>query len=110
MLLFSSSIFFILLGNLFIKNPPKQKNYFYGFRTKKSMKNQKNWNKSQVIYGQYTQCFFKYIFYVSLIFLILDIYGIIISQNIIFWSTIIQSILLCILLFFINFLVNKKLN
>ncbi|MFS2236916.1 SdpI family protein [Staphylococcus hominis] len=105
MILFSSSIFYIIRQSIY-KESSKTKNYIYSFRIKKAMKNQKNWNKSQIIYGQYTQCFFKYTFYVSLIFLILDIYGVIISQNIIFWSTIIQSILL----FFINFLVNKKLN
>ncbi|OIS49681.1 hypothetical protein A4A28_07855, partial [Staphylococcus hominis] len=48
MLLFPSSIFMILLGNLIIKNPPKKINRFYGFRTKKSIKTQHNWDKGQI--------------------------------------------------------------
>ncbi|SIH49122.1 Uncharacterised protein [Mycobacteroides abscessus subsp. abscessus] len=48
MLLFPSSIFMILLGNLIIKNPPKKINRFYGFRTKKSIETQHNWDKGQI--------------------------------------------------------------
>ena len=53
MLLFLSSIFMIFLGNLILKNPPEKINYFYGFRTKKSMKTQENWYKAQINCGLY---------------------------------------------------------
>ena len=111
MLLFPSSIFIILLGIIFIKTPPESRNYIYGFRTKKSMKNQKNWDKAQIIYGKYTKQFFSYSLYFSLMPLALDIFALITkNDNTIFWSFIFQGLILCILLFYINFKVNKELN
>ncbi|EJE11701.1 SdpI family protein [Staphylococcus epidermidis] len=111
MLLFPSSIFIILLGIIFIKTPPESRNHIYGFRTKKSMKNQKNWDKAQIIYGKYTKQFFSYSLYFSLMPLALDIFALITkNDNTIFWSFIFQGLILCILLFYINFKVNKELN
>ncbi|MDW5472682.1 SdpI family protein [Staphylococcus equorum] len=75
------------------------------------MKNQKNWDKAQIIYGKYTKQFFSYSLYFSLMPLVLDIFALITkNDNIIFWSFIFQGLILCILLFYINFKVNKKLN
>src|SRR5690554_8057068 len=39
---------FILAGLLMIIFTPKKINYFYGYRTARSMKNQKNWDFSQL--------------------------------------------------------------
>jgi|SRR5699024_5691514 uncharacterized membrane protein len=111
MLLFPSSIFMILLGIIFIKTPPERINHIYGFRTKKAMKNQKNWDKAQIIYGKYTKQFFSYSLYFSVISLVLDIFALITKKdNIILWSFIFQALTLCVLLFYIDFKVNKKLN
>jgi len=38
----------IILGILTLKFPPKKINYFYGYRTPLSMKNQKNWDFAQI--------------------------------------------------------------
>ena len=111
MLLFPSSIFMILLGVLFIKTPPKNINHIYGFRTKNSMKNQKNWDKAQIISGKYTKQFFSYSLYFSVIPLALDIFALITkNDDIILWSIIFQGLILCILLFYIIPKVNKELN
>ncbi|ARB39714.1 SdpI family protein [Mammaliicoccus sciuri] len=111
MLLLPSSIFMILLGELMIKNPPENINHFYGFRTKKSMKTQKNWNKAQIICGKYTKQIFRYSLYISLILIVLDIYSLITKkENIILYSTIIQSVTLCIFLLYMIIKTNKKLD
>lgn len=47
MLLFLSGIIFITVGYLFHKFPEKEINGGMGFRTKLSMKNQKNWDFAQ---------------------------------------------------------------
>jgi uncharacterized membrane protein len=39
---------FLVLGFILFKFPPKKINYFYGYRTPASMRNQKNWDFSQV--------------------------------------------------------------
>ena len=111
MLLFLSSIFMIFLGNLILKNPPEKINYFYGFRTKKSMKTQENWYKAQINCGLYLKHFFKYSLCFSVIFIILDAFSLITNkENIIQWSVIIQSIILCVLLLYIIPKTNKKLD
>lgn len=38
---------FVALGLLMVKFPPKKINYFYGYRTSSSMRNQRNWDFSQ---------------------------------------------------------------
>lgn len=52
-------------------NPPTKINSFYGFRTKKSMKNEKSWHLAQKLLGDFSKkksypsifdgyCFFQY--------------------------------------------------
>lgn len=111
MVLFPSSIFMLLLGIIFSQSPPKDINYLYGFRTKKSMKNQKNWEKAQTNFGKYTKNVFGYSTCFSLITIFFDIISIIIkSDNLLICSTVIQFSILCLLLFYIYYKVNKKLT
>ena len=37
----------VLFGYIFLKYPPKRINWFYGYRTSSSMKNQERWNFAQ---------------------------------------------------------------
>ncbi len=37
----------LIAGLLFKKNPPKEINWWYGYRTKRSMKNQEQWDFAQ---------------------------------------------------------------
>lgn len=42
----------IVLGKVFIKNPPKTINGIYGYRTSRSKKNQDTWNYAHLYCGQ----------------------------------------------------------
>lgn len=46
-------IVMIIFGNMFLKNPPKEPNWAFGFRTKFSMKSQETWDFSQNLNGKY---------------------------------------------------------
>lgn len=37
-------IFMLIISFIYFKYPPKKINYFYGYRTKRSMKNNENWS------------------------------------------------------------------
>lgn len=75
------------------------------------MKTQKNWEKAQLTYGIYTKRLVCYTCCVSILFLGLDIFAILVdNKDILFWTIIIQGTMLCILLFLINLLVNKKID
>ena len=44
---FLCGIIFCIIAVIFLKNPPKEINYLYGYRTQSSMKNQEVWDFSQ---------------------------------------------------------------
>lgn len=46
-------IIMIIFGNMFLKNPPKEPNWAFGFRTKFSVKSQETWDFSQNLIGKY---------------------------------------------------------
>lgn len=46
-------IVMIIFGNMFLKNPPKEPNWAFGFRTKFSMKSQETWDFAQNLNGKY---------------------------------------------------------
>ncbi|WP_238989591.1 SdpI family protein [Staphylococcus ursi] len=48
MILLPSSLFLFLLAIVFQHIVSQKINYFFGFRTRKTMKNQKNWEIAQV--------------------------------------------------------------
>ncbi|WP_149806670.1 SdpI family protein, partial [Salmonella enterica] len=60
MILFPSSLILLLLGNLFVQLPPQKMNNYFGFRTKKSMKNDNNWKKAQIEFGLKSRKIFMY--------------------------------------------------
>ncbi|RRO13974.1 SdpI family protein [Flavobacteriaceae bacterium 14752] len=45
--LISTGIIFVVAGLILLKNPPKEINWLYGYRSKTSMKNQKIWDFAQ---------------------------------------------------------------
>lgn len=111
MLLFPSSIFLFILGRLFRQLPPEKINNYWGFRSKKSMKNQDNWIKAQKDFGIQSEKLFMYTSLFSLTILLVDILLIIYSKdNLLISSLVIQSIILISLLLIIYIDVNKKLN
>jgi uncharacterized membrane protein len=42
-----TGVIFMVAGYLFLKNPPKEINSLYGYRTKRAMKTQERWDFSQ---------------------------------------------------------------
>lgn len=111
MILFQSSVFLYILGVLFHHNPPKKINKFWGFRTKKSMKNTEMWQKAQKEYGEQSQRLFMYSSLFSASLLILDIFSLIFDKEVLFLTSIIlQSIILVLLLIILFYKVNNKLD
>lgn len=45
-------VFMILLGRRFMKNPPKERNGWYGYRTNRSMRSQAAWDFAQRYMGE----------------------------------------------------------
>lgn len=45
-------VLMILIGKLFVKNPPNKINNIYGYRTSRSMKNQDTWNFAHLYCGK----------------------------------------------------------
>lgn len=43
----------VVLGVLFVKKPPKKINYVYGYRTKRSMKNNDTWRFAHICCGKF---------------------------------------------------------
>lgn len=111
MILFQSSLFLFLLGNLFQNFPPQKINPYFGFRIKKSMKNQKNWEISQKEIAIQLKRIFSYTCLFSISLLILDIFLIVLKKDsILTLSLTSQGIILSILLLKAYIKTNKKLN
>lgn len=45
-------VLMIVIGKMFVKNPPKKINGIYGYRTHRSMKNQDTWNFAHLYCGK----------------------------------------------------------
>ncbi|EGQ0358532.1 SdpI family protein [Staphylococcus pseudintermedius] len=111
MILFSSCLFLFLLAIAFQHNPPQEINYFIGFRTKKSMKNQKNWEIAQVAFAHQMKVISGYTALCSILLCILDIVLIVLDNNVLFVASMVtQAIVLIGILLAVYLKVNKKLD
>ncbi|MDU0373649.1 SdpI family protein [Staphylococcus pseudintermedius] len=111
MILFSSCLFLFLLAIAFQHNPPQEINYFIGFRTRKSMKNQKNWEIAQVAFAHQLKVISGYTALCSILLCILDIVLIVLDNDVLFVaSMLIQAIVLIGILLAVYLKVNKKLD
>ena len=110
MLLFPMSLFMIVVGISYSKTYPKERNRWYGFRSKKSMKNDEIWLKAQFLFIQYNKSIFKYSAMFSVVFVICDIALIILKlQDQLMGSILIQTGIILILLGALHWIVNRKL-
>ncbi|WP_169926459.1 SdpI family protein [Staphylococcus rostri] len=97
MTILACSLICFLVGRLFSSAPPQQINYFYGFRTKKSMKNQQNWERAQVLFGEVFEKIFRYALMVSIVWFVIDVALLIVGyENILFVSDIYQVLLIVV--------------
>jgi len=93
--LFSTGVLFMISGIILQKRPPKDINWFYGYRTKNSMKNIDNWRFAQKLSAKYLMiqgvvlCFVSF----SVLVVSLDIvFSVVISLIILFASIIVHVI------------------
>ncbi|EGQ0288227.1 SdpI family protein [Staphylococcus pseudintermedius] len=111
MILFSSCLFLFLLAIAFQHNPPQEINYFIGFRTKKSMKNQKNWEIAQVAFAHQMKVISGYTALCSILLCIVDIVLIVLDNDVLFVASMVtQAIVLIGILLAVYLKVNKKLD
>ncbi|EGQ1298934.1 SdpI family protein [Staphylococcus pseudintermedius] len=111
MILFSSCLFLFLLAIAFQHNPPQEINYFIGFRTRKSMKNQKNWEIAQVAFAHQLKVISGYTALCSILLCILDIMLIVLDNDALFVASMVtQAIVLIGILLAVYLKVNKKLD
>ncbi|EGQ3214423.1 SdpI family protein [Staphylococcus pseudintermedius] len=111
MILFSSCLFLFLLAIAFQHNPPQEINYFIGFRTKKSMKNQKNWEIAQVAFAHQMKVISGYTALCSILLCIVDIVLIVLDNDVLFVASMVtQAIVLIGILLTVYLKVNKKLD
>ncbi|HDT9086507.1 TPA: SdpI family protein [Staphylococcus pseudintermedius] len=111
MILFSSCLFLFLLAIAFQHNPPQEINYFIGFRTRKSMKNQKNWEIAQVAFAHQLKVISGYTALCSILLCIVDIVLIVLDNGVLFVASMVtQAIVLIGILLTVYLKVNKKLD
>ncbi|EGQ4087102.1 SdpI family protein [Staphylococcus pseudintermedius] len=111
MILFSSCLFLFLLAIAFQHNPPQEINYFIGFRTRKSMKNQKNWEIAQVAFAHQLKVISGYTALCSILLCIVDIVLILLDNDVLFVASMVtQAIVLIGILLAVYLKVNKKLD
>ncbi|WP_214540164.1 SdpI family protein [Staphylococcus pseudintermedius] len=111
MILFSSCLFLFLLAIAYQHNPPQEINYFIGFRTRKSMKNQKNWEIAQVAFAHQLKVISGYTALCSILLCIVDIVLIVLDNDVLFVASMVtQAIVLIGILLAVYLKVNKKLD
>ncbi|MDF0313343.1 SdpI family protein [Staphylococcus pseudintermedius] len=111
MILFSICLFLFLLAIAFQHNPPQEINYFIGFRTRKSMKNQKNWEIAQVAFAHQLKVISGYTALCSILLCIVDIVLIVLDNDVLFVASMVtQAIVLIGILLAVYLKVNKKLD
>ncbi|MTV19255.1 hypothetical protein FMF07_00665 [Staphylococcus delphini] len=109
MILFSSGLFLFLLAIAFEHHRPQEINYFIGFRTRKSMKNQNNWEVTQDTFARLLKVIAGYTVLCSILLCIVDIVLIVLDSDVILViSMIIQAIVLIGILLAVYLKVNKK--
>lgn len=97
---------FILAGTMLYLFPPKSANWFYGYRTTRSMKNQTNWDYAQKMGA-------KLMIQFSLInFVVLSIIGFVMEKYLSLFELVIpiQSVTLILLCFLMLWVGEKRLK
>ncbi|PTE71907.1 SdpI family protein [Staphylococcus devriesei] len=75
MFLLPFSVVIGILGFAFKTSPPPERNWWYGFRTRKSLASKENWVKAQVLFWQYSLKFLRIIIVVGIVGLVVEIIG-----------------------------------
>lgn len=111
MILLILSFILMFVSNVMKNNPPKEINSYYGFRTKKSMKNEESWQLAQKLSGDFSRKNVIPVFLLGILFLSIEIYvsAILKNENFFVGALIVESLLLIGVLCSIIYRVNKQL-
>ncbi|MCI2774219.1 SdpI family protein [Staphylococcus petrasii] len=110
MLLLPLGIMMGIFGYIFKHYPPKERNFLYGYRTKKAFKNDKNWIIPQTLFSKYTLKYLPIVIVSGILALILEIITGISNRNNLFYTLLIIEVIITIwYLFIIYFKVEKSL-
>ncbi|NKI28170.1 SdpI family protein [Arenibacter sp. 6A1] len=78
-------------GMIFKKNPPKKINWWYGYRTKRSMENQEKWDYAQKIGAENMMKYSSIPFLTTILGFLIDIQNIVLSFGIVMISTLLWA-------------------
>ncbi|SUM56499.1 Uncharacterised protein [Staphylococcus microti] len=91
--------------------PTTTNQLFFGFRSRKAMKNQENWDRVQKLFAELFEKVFRYTLMVSVVIFAMDIAFLIVGyDNLLLTSVISQAIILFVLYFAVYWHVNRQLN
>ncbi|QJI70309.1 SdpI family protein [Staphylococcus haemolyticus] len=98
------------VGYIFKCHPPTERNGWYGYRTKKSMANDRNWIKAQKQYGIYSLKYLWVLLLFGIIGLVIEIVGIMRSTDIIIMTGLgIELVVMLWYMFIVYWKVEKAL-
>lgn len=105
--IFLLPVIYFLVGLLMKMYPPKKINYFVGYRTRKSMRNKKNWDVANKYCGEIMIKLGFSLFLISLLIFILSIFKVIIfTEDMLLVITLFETFVV----FIPVFIVENKLN
>jgi len=105
--IFIIPLLMLFIGMLLLKMPPKKINFFIGYRTKKSMKNEKNWNFANQYCGKLCIKLGLLILLISILIFLLTYFKLLILTEISISIIMIFQLIILILPIFIT---EKKLK
>lgn len=101
MILLIGSFISLMITRLFVGAPPIHMNYFSGFRSKKAMKSQKNWDRAQKLYAELFVKACRYMLVVSVVPLIIDIALLVMNNDKLFITSFISQTIIFLLVHFV---------
>lgn len=110
MILLPLSIVMGCFGYIFKFHPPTERNGWYGYRTKKSMANDRNWIKAQKQFVTYSLKYLWFLLLFGIIGLVIEIVGIMRSTDAIIMTGLgIELVIMVWYLFIIYWKVEREL-
>lgn len=103
MILLPLSFVMYCVGYIFKCHPPTECNRWYGYRTKKSMANDRNWIKAQKQYGIYSLKYLWVILLFGIIGIMIEIVGIMRSTDLIIMAGLGIELLVMVWYLFITY-------
>ena len=110
MLLLIFSFLFFQFSNVYLTIPLKKINRFEGFRSKKAMSSQENWDKAQRLLGHSFKQLASYLIIIGFIIFLVEIFAFFFLKNSMTWLLILETFIFFICCFIIKYSVDSKLE